>query len=152
MLSGKLLRLIETHSEQITDSVLRLLRADTEITHLNSLADAELFETWNHRLSHLERWLVPAQRGALALDEENVAKLRFADGIPLHEMVYAFHLLRNQTISYVRNLAPDENYLELYAEGELERWLANFFDFLVFHTVRGYEQAFKERTAGAQVR
>ena len=145
MLSAKLVGLIKAHSEDITASVVRMIRENPEMSNIARLPDDDLFETWNHRLSHLERWLSPLEHGKLSRDQEEIAKVRFQQGIPLHEMVYAFHLLRNQTIAYVRDLAPDVNYLEVYAEGELERWLANFFDFLVYHTVRGYEHAYYEQ-------
>jgi hypothetical protein len=118
---------------------------EPDMEKLSAVSDADLFETWNQLLSRLERWLDPKQREALGIDMEAVARIRYGQRIPLHEIVYAFHLLRNQTIHYVREQAPDRDYLELYAEGELEHWLANFFDFLVYHTVRGYELAFLEQ-------
>src|SRR5690349_4804755 len=98
MLSGKLLQLIESHSEQIAGRMLELIRKDAELETLASLPDTDLFETWNRIVGRLEKWLDPSLREELALDQQESAKVRFRQRIPLHEGVYALHLLRNEVI------------------------------------------------------
>jgi hypothetical protein len=145
MLSGKLLQLVKSHSEEIAAAALHQIRTDPNLEKMSALSDDDLFESWNRLLARLERWLDPAQRNVLAFDLQEEAKIRFGQGIPLHEEIYVFHLLRNQVTAFTRGQSTNNDYLELYAEGELEHWLANFFDFIVYHRVRGYEIAFRDQ-------
>jgi hypothetical protein len=145
MLSGKLARLIEEHSEQIAKAAIRQISDNPNLRHLSSLSDSRLFENWCDILAKLTRWFEPSQRDALASEHEEAGRARLEQGIPLHESVLALQLVRNQTVRYVTEQELDRNYIELYAEEELERWLANFFDFLTYHLVKGYEAALREK-------
>jgi hypothetical protein len=145
MLSGKLARLIEDHSEQIAKAAIRAISGNPNLKHLSSLSDSRLLESWTEILAKLTRWLEPSQREALGREHEEAGRLRLEQGIPLHESVLALQLVRNQTVEYVAQQELDRNYIELYAEEELERWLANFFDFLIYHLVKGYEAALREK-------
>ncbi len=149
MLSGTLMRLIENHSEQITSVVLKQIRENPNLKHLSSLPDSHLRGIWNEILAKLERWLEPRQRDALGREYEKLARTRLEQGIPLHECVLALQLVRNQAIEWVKQQAIRRDYLEIYAEEELERWLDNFFDFLIYHSVKGYESALQEKALSA---
>jgi hypothetical protein len=143
MLSGKLARLIEDHSEQIVKAALRQINDNPDLKRLSSLSDSRLVERGREILAHLTRWLDPSQREALAREHEESAKVQLERGIPLHESVLALQLLRNQAVEYVSRQL-NRTYMELYAEEELERWLTNFFDFLIYALVKGYEAALRK--------
>ena len=57
MLSGKLIHLIEAHSDQITSRVIHQIRHDPQLKHIPGLPDAELRETGAHILENLGHWL-----------------------------------------------------------------------------------------------
>jgi hypothetical protein len=143
MLSGKLARLIEDHSEQIVRATIRQINDNPDLKRLSSLSGSRLVERGNDILAHLTRWLDPCQRDSLAREHEEAGKVQWEQGIPLHESVLALQLLRNQVVEYVTRQL-NRTYMELYAEEELERWLTNFFDLLIYALVKGYETALRK--------
>jgi hypothetical protein len=145
MFFAKLARLIEDHSEQIVTATLRHIDGNPNLERLGSLSDSSLVERGKHVLAHLTQWMDPSQREALAKEHERAGKVQCEQGIPLHESVLALQLLRNQAVEYITKQL-NGTYVELYAEEELERWLSNFFDSLIYALVKGYEAALREKT------
>jgi hypothetical protein len=141
MLSTNLVRMIESHAEQIIAEAIRRVRQDAELPHLNKLADAELRGWAGHILKHLGDWLTVSDEKQIASCYQGLGRLRFEEHVPLHESVRNFQALKDLTVSYVRNQGARQTTIELYAEEELEHSLYKFFDKMIYHVVRGYESA-----------
>jgi hypothetical protein len=143
MLSGKLIRLIESHWGQITGRVLDQIRRDPDMTHIRSLPEIELREWGQDILINLDYWLAAGNETELARRYTDLGVLRFDQDVPLHEAVRALCILREKMIDYVQENFFAKNSLEFCAEEELERRLGRFFDVLVCHLVEGYERAMR---------
>jgi hypothetical protein len=141
MLSGKLIRLIESHEEQITTGIVRSIRHHPELPHLGTLSELELRERCREILENLGHWLAHGNEEKLAGGYEAVGKLRFAQCMPLEECVRGLCLIKDKTIDFVDAQGIDPDSLALYAEGQFVRRIGPFFDLLVIHLVRGYETA-----------
>ncbi|MBZ5726542.1 MAG: hypothetical protein LAP87_16270 [Acidobacteriia bacterium] len=144
MVPGKLVHLIETHSEQIVARVVSHIRRDPELTHLRALLDSELREWGQDLLQNLGHWLSPNNLEDLARQYERLGRLRCEEGIPLEESVRGLCLVREKILDYVEEQVPSNSSLELYAEEQLERRLGRCFDLLLIHLVRGYERALRK--------
>lgn len=144
MLSGRLVHLIEANCDQILTRTIHQIRHDSELRHLRKLADAELREWGQHILENLGHWLAASKEGELAKHYEAVGRLRFEESIPLHEAVHGLLVLKNKMIDFVQDLALAKTPVQLYAEEELEHRVGRFFDMLVCHLVRGYEEALRK--------
>jgi hypothetical protein len=57
VLSTKLVRMIESHAEQITGEAIRRVREDPKREHLRKLPESELRNWAGHILQHLGDWL-----------------------------------------------------------------------------------------------
>lgn len=141
MLSNNLVRMIESHTEQITADVIHRLREDPELPNLKKLPDAELRSWAGHILRHLGDWLSESDESQIASCYEGLGKLRFEEHVPLHESVRNFQRLKDTMVAHIRNQGVHQTTMELYAEEELEHRLARFFDRMIYHMVRGYEGA-----------
>ncbi len=141
MLSGKLIRLIETHEEQITASIVHSIRRHPELPHLGALAELELRERCREIVENLGHWLAHGNEEKLASGYEAIGKLRFAQGVPLDECVRGLCLIKDRIIDFLDGQGIEADSLAIYAEGQLLRRIAPFFDLLVIHLVRGYETA-----------
>lgn len=141
MLSTNLVRMIESHSEQITADLLERLREDPELPHLRTLPIPELRSWANHILRHLGDWLTVNDEKQIASCYEGLGRLRFEESIPLHESVRNFQRLKQLIVNYIRGQGFHQNTMEIYAEEELEHLLGRFFDKMIYHMVRGYEHA-----------
>jgi len=139
MLSGKLIRLIETHAEEITARIGRDIRNNPECAHLAKLPEAELRETRREILKHLGHWLEFANEETLHREYEAIGKARYHESVPLHECLRGLCLIKDRMTDFIHEQAIDRDSVALYAEEELERRVGRFFDLLAIHLARGYE-------------
>jgi hypothetical protein len=143
MVSGKLIHLIETHQEQIAASVIHEIRQHPDLVHLRKLPDAELRERGQQILENLDHWLEAGHEAEIAQRYEALGKARFEQSIPLHESVRALSITKDKMIDFISEQGLTKNSIELYAEEEFERRIGRFFDVLIIHMVRGYENAWR---------
>jgi hypothetical protein len=149
MLSANLIRMISDHWEEIAERVLRRVRRDSKLLEFGKLPEPELRERAREILQNLGNWMVSLREEELAQRYERLGRQRYEEGIPLHEVVYALHLLKECMIQYVRDAGLRQTPIELYAEEELQRGADRVFDTLVYYFVRGYERAMRDRAAQA---
>lgn len=141
MLSGKLVHQIEAHWDQIFPHTLEQIRRDPKLTHINKLPDLELQERAQDILENLEHCLAAGHEDEIARRYDALGRARFEEGIPLHETVRAFQIVKEGVIMFVQEQMTTRTSVELYAEEELEHRVDGFFDVVVYYLVRGYEAA-----------
>ena len=143
MLSGRLVHLIEANSASIIQQVISQIRRDPELAHVNKLPEAELREYGEHLLDRLGHWLEGGTEHQIGDYYEDTGRLRFEEGVPLYEAVRGLFLVKDKMIDFVLNQAAARTYMQLYEEEELEHRVDRFFDLLVCHLVKGYENALR---------
>jgi hypothetical protein len=148
MLSGRLIHLIETHHKELSDRVLREIWRQQDVPHIRRLPEAELRERGQAILEHLGEWLM-GKGEEMNKRQEVVGKLRFEQGVPLHEAVRCLCLIKNTVIEFIEEQGIPRDTIGLYAEEELEHRLGKFFDQLIIHLVRGYESAWRRAARAA---
>jgi hypothetical protein len=141
MLSVKLVQLAETHWEQISERILHKIRNDPRLAHINRLSESELRKRAREIVMNIGDWLGDEP---VAQRCEALGRQRFAEGIPLHEVVLARFVIKEGLMEFVHDHAFVENSLQLYAEGELEKSVGHLFDRMIYHVIRGYEEAMRE--------
>lgn len=107
--------------------------------HFTRMPESELTEVCRRVLRNLGNWLVSGSESDIAWIFERIGAERHRSGIPLSEAIRGVQLLKDATISFIQDEGPVENTVELHLEEELENQLGRFFDLLVFHLARGYE-------------
>jgi hypothetical protein len=143
MVSGKLIRLIESHEEEIARSILRAIRHQQSLLHMGRLPDQELRERGEQILKNLDHWLAHANEQKLAHEYETLGRERFDEGIPLHEAAECLFLIKEKMIDFLDEQGSEHDSLALYAEEQFERRIGRFFDLLLVHLIRGYERAWR---------
>ena len=143
MLSIKLVQLIETHWEQISERILHRIRNDARLTHINTLTESELRRRAREIVLHIGDWLGASLDEPLARRCEMLGRQRFEEGVPLHEAVLVRFIIKEGLMDFVHDHAFVESSLELYAEEELEKSIGRLFDGMIYHIVRGYEEAMR---------
>lgn len=144
MLSMHLIRAVEDHSDRIAASAIEEIQRNSRLKHLRSLPHAELAGWAGRILGSIASDLEPEERQKLGRRHEEMGHLRFTEGVPLHESVLGMQILKNQVIDFVRKQDQPRDMMELYSEEELERQIVHFFDFLLYHTVAGYEKGWAD--------
>jgi hypothetical protein len=138
MLSTRLVRMIEDHAEQITCSLLTNLQSNERTPAYNALSSDELHRRIFEVYSNLGRWLVNESDASIEAAYTNLGKIRFAEDIPLSEVVYALILTKNHLRDFIRTSALLDSAIELYQEKELQHLIAQFFDKAIYFTVQAY--------------
>ena len=92
-------------------------------------------------VENLDSWLAHEREDQIVKRQEEIGKLRFQQGIPLHDAVRGLMLVKDNMIEYLEERGSPHDSVALYAEEELEHRIGRFFDTLVIHLVRGYETA-----------
>jgi hypothetical protein len=141
MISGKLVHLIELHGDQIVNRVTQSIRRDLEMTPAHVLLEGELRDWGQDLLQNLGHWLSPAGKEDLGRRYERLGRQLFEQCIPLDEALNGLFVIREKALDYLEEQVLSKTSVELYAEEELDRQLARFFDMLTIHMARGNERA-----------
>ncbi len=141
MLSTKLVQLIQDHWEEIATRLIQAVRKHPETPNLARRPDGELREWCRELLENLEYLLAAPKDDDVKRRFQLLGRTRFEENIPLHEAVLRMQLLRDKIIGFIHEQGFPMTALHLYAEEELEQRMTRYFDALVYHLVRGYEDA-----------
>jgi hypothetical protein len=148
VLSSRLIELIETHHEQIAARVISHLRREADLLGLGMYPEPNVREACREILGNLGALLLDGGE-TLAPRYERLGQSGFEQGFPLHELVHAHQIIHEEMIQYLRDEGLTETVLGIHAGEELERAATRLFDTIVFHLVRGYVRAMRNRTAAA---
>jgi hypothetical protein len=141
MISTRLVQLIEEHAEGITDRVIVQHRRDPRLTHLTHLPESEVRDRCQEILKRLGHWLAESDEREITTHFEAIGRARAHERVPLESVVWAFQVLKNRMLDYIRDQGIGLSTVEIYAEEELEHQVGVFFDSVIYHVVRGYQNA-----------
>ncbi|MGH9657980.1 MAG: hypothetical protein ACRD96_05510, partial [Bryobacteraceae bacterium] len=140
MLSTRLLHQIEDHADQLADRITERLRAEPNLAAYHALSDRELRDRIWDVCRNLGEWLVEKPEERVRLRYEELGRQRRNEAIPMHEVVLALLMTKEQIIDYARSQGLSDSVLEMYGKEELEYQISRFFDRCVYYVVRGYEE------------
>jgi len=147
MVAPKLVQMIEDHWDSISARTLRRIRNCVDMPHLKDMPESDLQLISQRTLHNLSHWLHNDPDVEIARRYEEVGQQRFRDGMPLCEAVRGIQLVKESTLDFVRDQGFASTSVEILAEEELEHRLGRFFDMLIFHLVKGYEDAMRKAIA-----
>ncbi|MBZ5514256.1 MAG: hypothetical protein LAN62_05325 [Acidobacteriia bacterium] len=149
MLSARLVRMIEDHAEELTRGLLDDLATNARTSAYHKIPREEL----RHRLydvyRNLGRWLGHTTDESIEATYSELGRRRFAEGVPLSEVVYALTLSKYHLRDFIRTRGLTDSAVELYQEQELQRLVGRFFDRAIYYTIRGYERVSTQREPAA---
>lgn len=141
MLGIKLVRLIEAHSEALSQGVVNVIRTSERTSDFRVIAREDLQRRVCEVYRNLGEWLLQKTEGDISIRFKMIAARRLAEGIRLPQFVWALMLTRDHLLHFLRHEAFADNVVALYGELELHQLLDQFFDRAVYHSILGYEEA-----------
>lgn len=141
MLLPWLMRLIETHAEELADRLIHALRTNPRTTFLHQVSEAELKRRGFDLYHNLGRWLAEKSETEIEATYRENGRRRFLEGVPLSQLIYALILMKQHLWDFIRKNDLPETATNLYGEEQLEMMVGQFFDKALYHAVRGYEEA-----------
>jgi len=139
MLSVRLVQMIEDHAEELTRELIKDLQSNPRTPHYHRLTYEELHYRTYSVYRNLGHWVSQKSEEPIAANYSDLATRRYAEGVPLEEIVFALASTKNHLYSYIRTTGLMDSAVELHQERELRRQVGYFFDKAIYYTVRAYE-------------
>lgn len=141
MLAMRLVKLIEAHSGELCRDLTEQIVKSERTSDFRRIPCEELRLAAHEVYRNLGEWLLQKTESDIEARFRAVAARRAAEGIRLHQFVWALLLSRDRLWHFLRHQSFADNVVALYGELELQRLLNQFFDRAVYYAVLGYEEA-----------
>ena len=140
MLTYKLVRLIETHSDTLAAGLLAKVRNSLRLGEYGSVPPEELQQRVYEIYRHLGEWLL--SRREIDLDRRyiEIGARRAAQGVPLSQLIWAIILTKENLLDFIKGESAMERPPEVFGRLELLELLEQFFDRAIHYAAIGYEQ------------
>jgi hypothetical protein len=139
-LAGRLIGLIESNAEQLTRSTVESLRTNPRTRSYRTLSSDDLYSRVYDVYHDLGLWLFEKADGAIQSRFNEMGEMRFKQGVPLHEVLWAMILTKNHLRNHLAAWALADSAVELHRQRELDQAIAQFFDRAMYYTTEGYER------------
>ncbi|HTT24158.1 MAG TPA: hypothetical protein VMG82_34860 [Candidatus Sulfotelmatobacter sp.] len=141
MLGIRLVRLIEKHSAELAQGLTAQIRQLERTSDFKEIPAEDLRLAAVEVYRNLGEWLLQKTEHDVAARFRAVGARRAAEGIRLHQLVWALLLSREHLWHFLRHQSFADNIVALYGELELQRLLNHFFDRAIYYAVLGYQDA-----------
>jgi hypothetical protein len=148
MLATRLIRLIETNADELTRGLVQQLKANPRTPAFRRFSDLEIHNRVYNVYKNLGAWIAGTSESEVRRHYEELGGRRFAEGVPLPQVISAQILTKNHLLNYVQTHGLGGTALEMYSEQELRRQVEQFFDSAVYYTALGYHNAQEAGKAG----
>ena len=143
MFAVRLVQLIETHADKLSEELLHKLKNANECRELLSNVPAHELKHRSHEIySHLSDWLLSKTMSEVEERYTGLGARRARQGVPFSQVMFAVQTTKQVLWDYflLEGLLEPE---DLIGEMELVRSLGQFFDRALYYTAVGYEQTLK---------
>jgi hypothetical protein len=151
MLTRRLLELIETHADALTQEVLKDLATNHRTPGFGLVPRNEMEARIFAAYHNLGKWISDRSDDAVRTEYESWGATRHRQGIPLSEIVYAVVIVKHHLRRFVRDhglvefsgdrvIPGDLIGVQLYSLQELAETVDVFFDRAIYYLARGYER------------
>jgi hypothetical protein len=147
MVTLKLVRLIEEHSEELVQGLAEQIHTSERTCDFRKIPPAELGLAAAEVYRNLGEWLLQKTEEDIESRFRAIGACRAAEGVGLHQFVWALITSRDYLWHFLQREAFACNVVELYGELELYQMLTQFFDRAVYYGTQGYNRAEPQHSA-----
>jgi len=141
MLAYKLVRLIETHSESLTASLIEKVQTSNFTRSYSHVPTEDLKNRVGGIYSHLGEWLLGKTSFDIEQRYEEIGALRVHQGVPVSELIWVIILTKENLWEFLQRESLPERPIEAFGELEMLQLLDQFFDRAIYYASVGYEKA-----------
>jgi hypothetical protein len=147
MLASRLVRLIETHSDRLSEGLLGKVLNSERCSDLRKVPTEEMKDRTREIYRNLSDWLLSKTEDEIALRYTEIGERRALQGVALSHLVYAITTTKEHLQQFLQRETFSDTSLALYSELELVLILDQFFDRALYYATLGYERAMAARVA-----
>src|SRR5271157_4214856 len=149
MMLYRLVRLIETHSQDLAASLLdRVRTSELTRTFQQNVPSEELQQRVSEIYRHLSEWLMGKDEFPLERRYRQIGAQRAGQHVPLSELVWVIVLTKENLWDFIKKESVLERPVEVFGELEMLQLLEQFFDRAIYHASVGYEHAVADAALG----
>jgi len=149
MVGTRLLRLVEKHSNKLAAGLTAELLKSDRTSDFRKIPQEELQRATAEVYRNLGGWLLTKTEKDLERRFRAMGARRAADGVAIHQFVWAMMISRNYVWNFLREEALADSVVALYDELELQELLTHFFDRALYYGMLGYRDMIQEDSAPA---
>jgi hypothetical protein len=147
MLAYRLVRLIETHSDALANSLLQRVQTADAARDYSRVPAEELKSRVYEIYRHLGEWLL----GKSEFDIENryveIGRRRAQQGVALSQLVWTIIQTKENLWDFLRRESVLDRPVEIFGELELLQLLEQFFERAIYYAAVGYEREMNENAS-----
>jgi len=144
MIALRFVRLIESHSEQLAESLLQKIERSGRTLDLRRVPESEIRERIFEVYRNLSDWLLNKTDVEIERIYSRIGRRRAEQGVALSAVCWALMMTEENLWEFLENQGMRERPLEILGSLELLRMLDQFFDRAVYCTIVGYEGYMKQ--------
>ena len=148
MIALRLVRLIESHSDQLAESLLQKIRRSSRAADLRRVPEHEVQERTYEVYRNLSDWLLTKTEDDIERVYKPLGRRRAEQGVSLSALCWAIMMIEENLWEFLEMEGMREKPLELLGSLELLRMLDQFFDQAVYYATLGYEGYWIEKSTG----
>jgi len=151
MLAGRLVRLIEKHSEQLSRELSEKVWNSPRCSDLHKVPANELEARTHEIYRNLSDWLLDKTEAELERRYTELGARRAQQGVAYSHFLWAITSTKEHMRAFVQREGLSDTAMELHGELELLFLLGKFFDRALYYAAVGYELE-RDRIGGSQRR
>ena len=140
MLAYRLVRLIETHSEQLANGVLKKLETCDKCKDFSKVPPEEFKQRVTEVYHSLGTWLLGKSERDIDRLYREIGRRRAHQGVPLSQLLWAIALTKENLVDFLQSETSDFEPPELVGELEILQLLGQFFDRASYYAALGHEE------------
>ncbi|HVZ18079.1 MAG TPA: hypothetical protein VG897_13235, partial [Terriglobales bacterium] len=125
MVANRLVRLIESHSGELADGLVKKLYTSERTTEYRNIPVHELKSAVLEVYDHLGEWLMSKTETDVELRYRELGRRRAGQGVPLSQFMSSMLMTKEHLWAFLRRESISDNALQLYGELELLQSLTN---------------------------
>lgn len=147
MLAYRLVRLIETHSDQLALGLMEKLRTCEKTRDFVNVPQEEFRQRVYEIYRNLGEWLLGKSEAEIERRYTEIGRRRHVQNVPLAQLLHAIVLTKEHLFEFLKHNAVTDRPVEVFGELELLELLDQFFDRALYYAAIGYERARAARAA-----
>lgn len=145
MIALRLVRLIESHSDQLAESLLRKLERSERAADLRKVPALEISERASEVYRNLSDWILTKTDDEIERVYKRLGRRRAEQRVPLSAVCWALIMTEENLWDFLEMEGMREKPLEILGGFELLRLMDQFFDTAMYYATVGYESYLEEK-------
>ena len=141
MIALRLVHLIETHSEELAETLTHRLLTSERTQSLRAVPASELHQRCHEVYRNLSDWILSKTEGEIESIYGRLGARRAQQGVDLASLTWALMLTKENLVDFLAREGMHGTAESVFGELELLRSLDQFFDRAIYHAVEGFERA-----------